>query len=222
MPVVRNDDEFCLVGSGRHLEFDAGQLGGDRARGVLLVVHSVEHRVRVLRPVLVGVECGRGAGLVGRRVHSSDAGSVGDCSALACGRLTVGGSQGGEIMKRYSRRGVLLGLGLAATGLGCGGMNPFVFIPHLLNGGDAKAPAEFPLVVPPKKTEAKVVVIVSARMGMSPDLAGVDRMLNAELVRILDARMKENEQKVQVLKTQVLDTYKSENPNWRTVSPQDL
>lgn len=125
-------------------------------------------------------------------------------------------------MKRYSRRGILVGLGLAATGLGCGGMNPFVIIPHILNGGEAKTAAEFPLTVPQKKTEAKVVVIVSARMGLSPDLAGVDRMLNAELVRFLDAGLKANEEKVQVLKTQVLDTYKSENPNWRTVSPQDL
>ena len=56
-------------------------------------------------------------------------------------------------------------------------------------------------------------------MGLSPDLAGVDRMLNAELVRILDAGLKANEEKVQVLKTQVLDTYKSENPNWAHDQP---
>jgi hypothetical protein len=113
-------------------------------------------------------------------------------------------------------------MGLAATGLGCGGANPFLLIPTLFSGGQAKTPAEFPLTVPAKKSEAKVVVLVSAKMGLSPDLAGVDRMLNAELVRILDAHIKENEQKVQVLKTQVLDNYKSENPNWRTASPQEI
>jgi hypothetical protein len=124
-------------------------------------------------------------------------------------------------MGRLSRRGMLLGLGLAATGFGCGGMNPFL-LPYIFSGGKTKTPAEFPLTPQPKKTDAKVVVFVSSKMGLPADLAGVDRMLNAELIQMLDARVKENEEKVQVLKMQVIDKYKADNPNWRTESPYDI
>lgn len=124
-------------------------------------------------------------------------------------------------MGRISRRGMLLGLGLAATGFGCGGMNPFL-LPYIFSGGKTKTPAEFPLTPQPKKTDAKVVVFVSSKMGLPADLAGVDRMLNAELIQTIDARVKENEEKVQVLKMQVIDKYKADNPNWRTESPYDI
>src|SRR5881628_3420960 len=102
-------------------------------------------------------------------------------------------------MRRLSRRGMLAGLGLAATGLGCGGMNPFL-LPYMFSGGESKTPAEFPLTPHPKKTDAKVVVVVSAKVGLPPDLAGVDRMLNAELISALDANVRANEEKAQVLK----------------------
>jgi hypothetical protein len=124
-------------------------------------------------------------------------------------------------MTLLSRRGVLFGLGLAATGLGCGGMNPFL-LPYMFSGGQSKVEAEYKLAVHPKKQDAKVVVLVSAKMGLPPDLAGVDRMLNAELIRILDARVKENEEKVQVLKMPKLDEYKSQHPNWRATHPCDI
>jgi hypothetical protein len=124
-------------------------------------------------------------------------------------------------MTRVSRRNVILGLGLAATGFGCGGMNPFL-IPYIFSGGESKTPAEFPLAVHPKKQDAKVVVLVWGKVGLDPDLAGVDRMLNAELIQILDARIKENEQKVQILKMPRLDEFKSQNPNWKSMSPYDF
>lgn len=124
-------------------------------------------------------------------------------------------------MGRLSRRGMLVGLGLAATGLGCGGMNPFL-LPYIFSGGQSKLPAEFELKPHGKNKEAKVVVFVSSRVGLPPDLAGVDRMLNAELIQALDARVKENEGKVQVLKMPRIDDYKSENANWRSVHPYDI
>ena len=124
-------------------------------------------------------------------------------------------------MGRLSRRGMLVGLGLAATGLGCGGMNPFL-LPYVFSGGESKMPAEFPLTPHPKKSDVKVVVFVSARMGLPPDLAGVDRMLNAELINALDANVRANEQKVQVLKMPRIDEYKAQNPNWRSVHPCEM
>ena len=124
-------------------------------------------------------------------------------------------------MARLSRRGVLVGLGVAASGLGCGGMNPFL-LPYMFSGGQSKIQAEYPLTVHAKKADAKVVVLVSAKMGLPPDLAGVDRMLNAELIRILDARVRENEEKVQVLKMPRIDEYKSQHPNWKALHPCDL
>ena len=124
-------------------------------------------------------------------------------------------------MGRVSRRGVLIGLGLAATGLGCGGMNPFL-LPYIFSGGQSKTPAEFPLTPHGKNKEAKVVVFVSSKVGLQPDLAGVDRMLNAELIQVLDARVREHEEKVQVLKMPRIDEFKSENPNWRSIHPYDI
>jgi len=124
-------------------------------------------------------------------------------------------------MGRLSRRRMLMGLGLAATGLGCGGANPFL-LPYIFSGGESKTPAEFPLTPHAKKPDVKVVVFVSARTGLAPDLAGVDRMLNAELINALEANVKANEQKVQVLKMPKIDEYKSQNPNWRSVHPCEM
>lgn len=124
-------------------------------------------------------------------------------------------------MARLSRRGMLVGLGLAATGLGCGGANPFL-LPYIFSGGESKTPAEFPLAAHPKKPDVKVVAIVSAGMGLPHDLAGIDRMLNAELINALDANIKSNEQKVQILKMPKIDEYKSQNPNWRSVHPAEM
>ena len=123
-------------------------------------------------------------------------------------------------MARLSRRRMLVGLGLAATGLGCGGANPFL-LPYIFSGGESKSPAEFPLAVHTKKTDAKVVV-VSAKMGLPPDLAGVDRMLNAELISALDANVKANDEKVQVLKMPRITEYREQNPNWKTLHPYDV
>jgi hypothetical protein len=123
---------------------------------------------------------------------------------------------------RISRRGMLLGLGLAATGFGCGGMNPFLMLDYALSGGKATTPAEFPLTVPDKKKDAKVVVLVSSKAGLPPDLTGVDKMLNAELIRELTDLAKANEEKVQVLKMPALDKFKDETPNWRSARPYDI
>ena len=73
-----------------------------------------------------------------------------------------------------------------------------------------------------KKKEARVVVLVSCKPGLHPDLAGVDRMFNAELIQKLDARLKENEEPVLVMKMPWLDKYKSDNPNWHAIHPYDI
>jgi hypothetical protein len=115
---------------------------------------------------------------------------------------------------------MLIGLGLAATGLGCGGMNPFL-LPYIWDH-DTTSPAEYPLTPHAKRSDAKVVVFVSARTGLPPDLAGVDRMLNAELIGTLDTSVKANNEKVQVLKMPRIDEYKAQNPNWRSVHPCEM
>jgi hypothetical protein len=120
-----------------------------------------------------------------------------------------------------SRRALVMGLGVAATSAGCG-MNPFLMIQHLASGGDDRMPADFPLKPQAKKQDAKVVVIAWSKPGLPTNLAGVDRMLNAELIRVLDMRVKENDEKVQVLKMQVIDKFKEDNPNWRKVHPCDF
>jgi hypothetical protein len=125
---------------------------------------------------------------------------------------------------RITRRGMLLGagVGLAAVGLGCGGMNPFLMVDYALSGGKATTPAEFPLTPPDKKKDARVVVLVSSKTGLPPDLTGVDKMLNAELVKVLTDLTKANEEKVQVLKMPALDKFRDDSPNWRSANPYDI
>ena len=125
-------------------------------------------------------------------------------------------------MGRVTRRRLVFGSCLAALGFGCGGANPFLLFPTIFSGGQSKMPAEYPLTPHNKKQDAKVVVLVSNKVGVDPDLVNVDRMLNAELIQILDARVKENEDKVLVLKMPKLDEYKSQNVNWRSESPFDI
>ena len=120
-----------------------------------------------------------------------------------------------------SRRTVVLGLLASAGSFGCGA-NPFL-IPEILWGGrESRIPAEFPFKVQPKHDDAKVVVLVSSKPGLPADLSGVDRMLSAELIQVLDTRLKENEEKVMVLKMPKIDEYKSEHPNWRSIHPYDV
>lgn len=126
-------------------------------------------------------------------------------------------------MTKMTRRTMLLGLGLAATGFGCG-MNPFL-LPQLLTSEDRESivQAEYPLVPHNKKNpEVKVIVLASTGPGLHPDLAGVDRMLNSEIISILDSLTKKNEEKVQVLKMTVIDNFKSDHPNWRGMKPYDI
>ncbi|WP_157368888.1 hypothetical protein [Zavarzinella formosa] len=123
--------------------------------------------------------------------------------------------------KRISRRTIVLGLLASSVNFGCG-TNPFL-IPEILFGGrEARSLAEFPFKVQPKHEDAKVVVLVSSKPGLPSDLSGADRKLNVELMQVLDARLKENEEKVQVLKMPKIDEYKSEHPNWRSAHPYDI
>lgn len=127
-------------------------------------------------------------------------------------------------MGRVTRLRVLAGLCIAASGFGfgCGGANPFLLLPTIFSGGQSKAPAKYPLTVQHKKENAKVVVLVSNKVGVDPDLINVDRMLNAEIIQLLDARVKENDEKVLVLKMPKIDEYKSQNVNWRSEKPYDI
>lgn len=120
-------------------------------------------------------------------------------------------------MTKFSRRAMLLGL--AGMSIGCGGFNPFL-LPYV--GGDTKTPAEFPLKPVNKKKEPSVVVLVSGKTGLPTDLTGIDRMLNAELIQILDARLKENEEKVQLFQMPAIDRFRNDNANWRALKPYDI
>lgn len=125
-------------------------------------------------------------------------------------------------MTRTSRRTWIFGACFALFSLGCGA-NPFI-LPALLSGGrEGKVEAEFKLKPQPRAENAKVVVLVSAKTGaLSPELIGIDRLLNAELISILDARCKENEEKVLILKMPRIDEYKNDNVNWKTKRPYDI
>lgn len=128
-------------------------------------------------------------------------------------------------MTIITRRTMLASLGGIALGsVGCG-MNPFL-LPQLLTSENRESiiPAEFPLKSHSKKSDVpvKVVVLVSAAPGLSPDLAGVDRMLNKAIIESLEANTKKNEEKVIVLAMQFIDKIRADNPNWRGMNPYDI
>jgi hypothetical protein len=122
--------------------------------------------------------------------------------------------------KWKARLGVLT-LALVA-GMGC---NPILLTAYLFNGAeDPKNPAEFPLKPRPKheKDEVRVVVLTSCVPGISTDMIGVDRLLAAELIPMLEAKCVENKEKIKVLKSAPIDTYKKDNPDWRKQHPMDI
>jgi hypothetical protein len=108
-----------------------------------------------------------------------------------------------------------------AAGAGC---NPILLMAYLFNNNDPKMPAEFELKPRPKheKDEVRVVVLTSNLPSVSPDMIGIDRLLAMEFVPLLEKRCQENKQKLTVLKSQPVEAYKREHPNWRRQSPYDI
>lgn len=124
-------------------------------------------------------------------------------------------------MRRFWIAPLLFGLTALFTGTGC---NPILLLAYLFNNNDPKIKADFPLKPREKheKEEVKVVVLTSSVPGLSPDMIGVDRLVAVEFIQQLEKRCQENEEKVKVLKSQPVDAYKRENPDWRRQSPYDI
>lgn len=104
------------------------------------------------------------------------------------------------------------------------GCNPILLMGHLFNNNDNKLLAEFPLAPKNKndKEEIRVVVLTSCPPTASPEMAGIDRLLAAEFIPMLERRCTENKEKVVVLKSKPIDDFKRENPNWRSMKPFDI
>ena len=126
-------------------------------------------------------------------------------------------------MKRLWVAPLLFGFSAVVAGTGCGS-NPVILLAYLLNNDDPKMPAECPLTPRPKheKEEVRVVVLTSRVPGLPPDLMGIDGLLAAEFIPLLQKRCDENKEKVSVKKSSLIDTYKKENPEWRSESPYDI
>jgi hypothetical protein len=126
-------------------------------------------------------------------------------------------------MRRLWMTPVLFGLSALVAGAGCNA-NPVLLVAYLLNDGEPKQPAEFPLKPQPKheKDPVKVVVLTTCAPSPSAELAGLDRALAAEFIRKLQERCTENKQNVLVKKAQAIDQFKKDNPDWRNQSPYDI
>ncbi len=117
-----------------------------------------------------------------------------------------------------------LAVGLLAViaGAGC---NPILLLGHLVNNDDPKLKPEFALKPKPghEKKEVRVVVLTSCPPSANlADWAGIDKMLAAEFIPLLEQRCAENKEKVTVLKSKPVDDFKKETPNWRSMSPVDI
>jgi hypothetical protein len=128
-------------------------------------------------------------------------------------------------MRRIVLAPFIFAVGAVASSAGCGS-NPIVLIAYLFNNGDPKSPAEYPLKPRPKheKEEVKVVVLASGNSNCltQADLIGIDRMLGAEFISLLESRCKDNKELVTVLKTQALDDFKRKHADWKSMHPMDI
>ena len=107
------------------------------------------------------------------------------------------------------------------TGAGC---NPILLLGHLINNEDNKLKADFPLKPLPtrEKEEVRVLVLTSSPPSDSPEMVGIDRLLAAEIIPLLERRCLENKEKVVVKKLKLIDDFKRENPNWRSMKPYEI
>ena len=133
---------------------------------------------------------------------------------------------GGINMRRIWTAPLIFGLTalLVSAGLGCNS-NPIILLSYLLNNGDPKMDAEFPLKPRPKheKEEVKVVVLISCGSAYSPDMIGIDRSTRRRIhPGCSNAVARRTRSWCSVLKSQPIDTYKRENPDWREMHPVDI
>lgn len=119
---------------------------------------------------------------------------------------------------KWAKRGVWLTLA-AVLAIGC---NP-ITLPFVLLRTEAKIPAPYPLrpAEGPKKDkeeEIKVLVLASMAPGsITSEFAGADREVAAAIAKLLPEVGKANKETFTVISQRTLDTFKTQNPNWRSM-----
>ena len=128
--------------------------------------------------------------------------------------------QGGSMdaTGKWAKRGVWLTLA-AVLAIGC---NPLT-LPFVLLRSEAKIEAPNPLRPKegPKRDkdeEIKVLVVAGLNPGsMTPEFVGIDRDLTTAIAKQLPEVGKENKEKYTVIAPHQLETFKMQNPNWRSM-----
>lgn len=119
---------------------------------------------------------------------------------------------------KWAKRGVWLTLA-AVLAIGC---NP-ITLPFVLLRTEAKIPAQYPLRPKegPKRDkdeEIKILVIANMAPGsVSVEFAGIERELASAIAKTLPEVGKENKETYSVIPPSQFDTFKMQNPNWRTM-----
>jgi hypothetical protein len=119
---------------------------------------------------------------------------------------------------KWAKRSVWLTLAAVLT-IGC---NPITLTSILLRS-ETKLPAEYPLrpAEGPKKDkdeEIKVLILAAMAPGsMTSEFAGSDRELAAGIAKKLPEYAKANKEVLTVIPQHQLDTFKGQNPGWRSM-----
>ena len=119
---------------------------------------------------------------------------------------------------KWAKRGVWLTLAVVLT-IGC---NPITLTSVLLRS-ETKLPAQYPLRPkegPKKDKDEEIKVLILA--GMAPgsvtvEFAGAERELAAGIAKKLPEVGAANKEKYSVIAPHQLDTFKMQNPNWRSM-----
>lgn len=120
---------------------------------------------------------------------------------------------------KWAKRGVWLTLA-AVIAIGC---NP-ITLPFVLLRTESKLEAQYPLRPKEgpkhdKDVDIKVLVLASMAPGsVTPEFAGVDRELAAAVAKKLPEVGKANKEVFTVIRADQLDTFKYQNPSWRSMS----
>lgn len=102
----------------------------------------------------------------------------------------------------------------------CTGCNILSLPFFLLPGMDPKIDAKCKLA--DKDKEVRVVILASSGLETRPEFVRVDRELSRLLAQQMEANFKKNNEKVHIVPTSRVETYKENHPDWHSQPPEKI
>jgi hypothetical protein len=108
-------------------------------------------------------------------------------------------------------------LAAVVLGFGCGPLQ----LPYFLLQGESTAPPGIKKIASDAK-EVTVAVLVYGGLETRPEFRAADRALTQRIVKRMGEAFKESKEKVKVVSSAKIDTFKNGHPNWRTMEKDEI